>query len=158
MAAHGAASRGPSSTSSVPARVVRLLPEAEAEVIANERWYARRSPSIARALITEVNEALIRIAESADIWPRYRRGTRRCVLRRFPFSIVYGPLDSRLPADHTSGLMSAPHGPCHLTSSAPATPFAASLVSIPASGSESRSRCDGAKGVTRREGGSLAEA
>jgi len=73
----------------MPARVVRLFPEAEAEVIANERWYAQRSPSAAEAFIAEVDAALVRIGESPDTWPRYRRGTRRYVLRRFPFSIVY---------------------------------------------------------------------
>jgi plasmid stabilization system protein ParE len=45
----------------VPARVVKLLPEAEAEVIANERWYAQRSPTAAEAFIVEVDDAIARI-------------------------------------------------------------------------------------------------
>jgi toxin ParE1/3/4 len=73
----------------VPARDVRLFPEAEAEVIANERWYARRSPAAAAAFLTELDNAITRIAEAPETWPRYRRGTRRFVLRRFPFSVVY---------------------------------------------------------------------
>lgn len=73
----------------MPARVVRLFPEAEAELTANERWYAQRSPSAAEAFIAEVDAAFGRIAEAPETWPRYRRGTRRFVLRRFPFSIVY---------------------------------------------------------------------
>jgi toxin ParE1/3/4 len=73
----------------VPARDVRLFPEAEAEVIASERWYSQRSPSAAVAFIAEVDAALVRIGEGPDTWPRYRRGTRRFVLRRFPFSVVY---------------------------------------------------------------------
>jgi toxin ParE1/3/4 len=73
----------------VPARVVKLLPEAEAEVIANERWYARRSPSAAEAFLVEIDAAIARIAEAPGTWPRYRRGTRRFILHRFPISLVY---------------------------------------------------------------------
>jgi len=73
----------------VPARVVRLFPEAEAEVVANRRWYAQRSQAAAAAFIAEIDDAIARIGESPETWPRYRRGTRRFVLRRFPFSVVY---------------------------------------------------------------------
>jgi len=73
----------------VPARVVKLLPEAEAEVIANERWYAQRSPTAAEAFIVEVDDAIAQIGEAPKTWPGYRRGTRRFILRRFPFSVVY---------------------------------------------------------------------
>ena len=71
------------------ARVVRLFPEAEAEVIAHERWYAQRSRLAAEAFIAEVDDALGQIGESPETWPRYRRSTRRFVLHRFPFSVVY---------------------------------------------------------------------
>ncbi len=73
----------------MPARVARLFLEAEAEIIANERWYAQRSPAVAEAFIAEVDGAVAGIGESPETWPRYRRGTRRFVLRRFPFSVVY---------------------------------------------------------------------
>jgi toxin ParE1/3/4 len=73
----------------VPARVVRLFPEAEAEVVESERWYAQRSAQAAQAFISEINAALALIGERPDTWPRYRRGTRRFVLERFPFSVVY---------------------------------------------------------------------
>jgi plasmid stabilization system protein ParE len=73
----------------VPAHVARLFPEPEAEVIANERWYAQRSPSAAVAFIAEVDRALTQIGEAPKAWPPYRRGTRRYLLHRFPFSVVY---------------------------------------------------------------------
>lgn len=73
----------------MPARVVKLLPEAETEVVESERWYAQRSPSAAVALVAELGDALDLIARTAETWPRYRRRTRRFVLRRFPFSVVY---------------------------------------------------------------------
>jgi plasmid stabilization system protein ParE len=73
----------------VRAYVVKLFPEAEAEVIANERWYARRSPSAAAAFIAEIDGALARIGESPEAWPPYRGGNRRYILHRFPYSLVY---------------------------------------------------------------------
>ncbi len=72
----------------MPARVAQLFPEPEAELIANERWYAQRGPSAAEAFIAELNDAVARIGESPETWPRYPGGTRR-FLRRFPFSVVY---------------------------------------------------------------------
>src|SRR5262249_6121105 len=88
-AGRGAPSSGESSRLSVPARSVRLFPEAEAEVVASERWYAQRSPTAAAAFLAEVDAALVRIGETPESWPPYRRGTRRFILRRFPFSVVY---------------------------------------------------------------------
>lgn len=73
----------------MPARGVRLFPEAEAEVVENERWYAQRSPSTAAAFVAELDRALGLIAGAPETWPRYRRATRRFVLRGFPFSVVY---------------------------------------------------------------------
>lgn len=73
----------------MPERAVKLFPEAEAELKTSERWYAQRSPTAAAAFLAEFNAALARIAESPETWPRYRRGTRHFVLRRFPFSVVY---------------------------------------------------------------------
>lgn len=73
----------------MPDRVVRLFPEAEAEVVAGERWYAQRSVKAAAAFLTELDDAFAQIARAPETWPRYRRGTRRFVLHRFPFSVVY---------------------------------------------------------------------
>ena len=57
--------------------------------MAGERWYARRSPAAAAAFLADVDHALELIAEAPETWPRWRRGTRRFVLHRFPFSVVF---------------------------------------------------------------------
>ena len=36
-----------------------------------------------------VSEAIGNIAKASGRWPKYLHGTRRFVLRRFPFSIIY---------------------------------------------------------------------
>ena len=71
------------------ARAVRLFPEAEDEVQVQELWYSRRSERVAQAFLLELDHALERISEAAEAYPLYRRGTRRFVMQRFPYSVVY---------------------------------------------------------------------
>lgn len=56
---------------------------------AAQRWYGERSAVAARAFLTELIAAVDQISQSPEIWPRYLAGTRRYVLPRFPFSLVY---------------------------------------------------------------------
>lgn len=70
-------------------RAVRLHPEAVAEARAAAQWYRERSASAADAFLAELDRAVEEITKSPEMWPRHLRGTRRFVLRRFPFSVVY---------------------------------------------------------------------
>jgi len=36
-----------------------------------------------------VSDVIRRIVKAAERWPKYSHGTRRFVLHRFPFSIIY---------------------------------------------------------------------
>ena len=60
------------------------LEEAEAAA----QWYAERSGSAAIGFSEEdaAESAIVRLPEA---WPRYYRGTRRYLLQRCPFSIIY---------------------------------------------------------------------
>ena len=69
------------------------LAEAHREVLEAFEWYLQRSPQAAAAFLHELDHALTLIAEAPDIWPRYERETRRYVLRKFPFSLVYRVVD-----------------------------------------------------------------
>lgn len=69
--------------------IVRLLPDAEAEVQQQELWYWRRSESTAQGFMAALDRGLSLIAESPELGRKYRRGTRRLVLTSLPFSIVY---------------------------------------------------------------------
>jgi plasmid stabilization system protein ParE len=40
--------------------------------------------------------ALATLSENPLMWPSYIGGTRRCVLRRFPFSIIYRVKESNI--------------------------------------------------------------
>ena len=68
---------------------VRFHAAAHAEAAEGHRYYWERSPAAADGFLLEVERALDEIAEAPRLWPEYVAGTRRFVLRRFPFFIVY---------------------------------------------------------------------
>jgi plasmid stabilization system protein ParE len=71
------------------ARALEYLDEALAEAEAAARWYAERSPAAALAFSEEMDAAESAIASLPEAWPRFESDTRRYLLRRFPFSVVY---------------------------------------------------------------------
>jgi len=68
---------------------VELTPEARREVDDAFEWYFDRSLQAAEAFVREVDSAVALIASSPTIWPRFEAGTRRYVLRKFPYNIIY---------------------------------------------------------------------
>jgi plasmid stabilization system protein ParE len=68
---------------------VAFHPEAVEEAIAAERWYRERSESAASAFVAELDRAVELIGEGPHRWPRHVHGTRRYVMHRFPFVVVY---------------------------------------------------------------------
>jgi plasmid stabilization system protein ParE len=73
-----------------------LHPEAIAEARAAREWYAARSELAAMAFLAELDIAVARIQEAPEQWPRYVQGTRRYLLHRFPFFLVYRKLDETI--------------------------------------------------------------
>lgn len=68
---------------------VVILPAAEAETREAFLWYFDRSPLAADAFRTEVFDVIDSLAASATLWPADDDGTRRCVLRHFPYTVLY---------------------------------------------------------------------
>jgi len=68
---------------------IGLHPDAVAESTAAVRWYRERSDAAAVAFLAEIDRAVALIAEAPDRWPKHAHGTRRFLLRRFPFAVVY---------------------------------------------------------------------
>ena len=68
---------------------VDFHPEAVEEARSALVWYRERSPAAAGAFVVELDGAITNIAESPDRWPEYRHGTRRYLMHRFPFLVVY---------------------------------------------------------------------
>lgn len=76
----------------MPRHRIELDPAAIQEAQAAYRWYAERSGSAAAGLEQEIEAAIDAIRESPARWSQYVHGTRRFLLRRFPFMIVYREL------------------------------------------------------------------
>jgi len=78
------------------ARELEYLEEALREAEAAARWYAERSPTAAAAFSDEIDAAAAAIIRLPEAWPPFDHGTRRYLLRRFPFSVVYRIEPSRI--------------------------------------------------------------
>jgi plasmid stabilization system protein ParE len=70
-------------------RPIELHPKALDEARAAARWYREQNASTADAFRKELDRAMEKIAEAPDMYPQHIEGTRRFLLRRFPFSVVY---------------------------------------------------------------------
>jgi plasmid stabilization system protein ParE len=77
-------------------RKIDVHPEAVAEAHAAAQWYRERSALAADAFLAELDRSVERIAENPEMYPSYVRGTRRYLLQRFPFYLVYREIAGRL--------------------------------------------------------------
>ena len=67
----------------------RFHPEARQDLRDAIGWYRRRSSSVSAEFRVTVSDAIRHIVKAPQRWPEYLHGTRRLVMHRFPFSIVY---------------------------------------------------------------------
>ena len=77
-------------------RQIGVHPEAVAEARAAAQWYRERSALAADAFLAELDRAIETIAENPEMQPHYVRGTRRYLLQRFPFYLVYREVAGKL--------------------------------------------------------------
>jgi len=52
-------------------------------------WYHKRNPKIALDFIEELQRAAVVISEAPERWPIGKNNTRRFLLWRFPFAVIY---------------------------------------------------------------------
>jgi toxin ParE1/3/4 len=77
-------------------RQIDVHPEAVAEARAAAQWYRERSALAANAFLAELDGAVERIARNPEMYPNYVQGTRRYLLQRFPFYLVYREVAEKL--------------------------------------------------------------
>jgi toxin ParE1/3/4 len=70
-------------------RPVSLHPRAEAEARAVRRWYRERDQIAAERFVADLDAAILKVSGNPARWPVYLHGTRRVLLRRFPYSVIY---------------------------------------------------------------------
>ena len=76
------------------ARRVEYHEGAVADVKSAVSWYRERSPKAAMNFIGELHRAVDTIRETPNRWPIGRNNTRRFLLLRFPFSVIYSEVES----------------------------------------------------------------
>ena len=81
--------RSPERIAALTERSVSLHPEALDEAVAATEWYAKRSRRAAEAFLDEIDRVIARLSEHPGQFPSYDFGTRRAMLRRFPWSLVF---------------------------------------------------------------------
>ncbi|HBW58353.1 MAG TPA: plasmid stabilization protein [Oscillatoriales bacterium UBA8482] len=64
-------------------------PEALAEYAEAVQYYAEQSSEVAQAFINVIEDAVYRIKESPTRWAVLDENVRRCLTRKFPYSILY---------------------------------------------------------------------
>jgi toxin ParE1/3/4 len=70
-------------------------PEAKAEAERALDWYQVRSEPAAVELAAELKTAYSRLRKTPQIFPVFLHGTRRVILDRYPFSVVFREVSSR---------------------------------------------------------------
>lgn len=80
----------------MPVAPVEVLPAARREIQAAFDWYFDRSPRAASAFAREIDRAMTLVHVTPGVWPAFEAGTRRYVLRRFPFDLIYREVESRI--------------------------------------------------------------
>lgn len=71
-------------------------PDADSEFVAAFEWYWDRNPAAADAFDASVMNAINCIQRNPVAWPDYVHGTKKYVVRRFPYDIVFRVIDANI--------------------------------------------------------------
>ena len=72
--------------------MLRLRPAARDDLDAAARWYEAQEIGLGRQFLTEVRLVFQRIRSNPAAYPTSYSGTRRALIRRFPYGVVYLPV------------------------------------------------------------------
>ena len=59
------------------------------DMLAAVLWYSEHAPGREETLLVEIDRALNVVLEAPGRWALFESGTRRFILRKFPYSIIY---------------------------------------------------------------------
>jgi plasmid stabilization system protein ParE len=75
---------------------LRVHSQAQEEINEAFEWYFKRSPEAADAFLTEIGTSLKQILANPQLFPPYTKSTRRRVLARFPYSVIFQEKDEMI--------------------------------------------------------------
>ncbi len=64
-------------------------PDVLSEISASYNWYQEQAEGLGEDFLTELESSYDAVCELPDTWPRFKKGFRRFLLSKFPFSIIY---------------------------------------------------------------------
>lgn len=64
-------------------------PDAEAEFDRGVEYYEQRQPGLGLEFAEEVYATISRIIQYPDAWSALSKNSRRCLINRFPYGIIY---------------------------------------------------------------------
>ena len=68
---------------------IRLSPRARADVQQAFDWYGSKRQGLGDEFIAALDEVLEQVADNPTAFQRFRRGVRRALIRRFPYSVYF---------------------------------------------------------------------
>jgi plasmid stabilization system protein ParE len=71
------------------ARLLQIHPAALAELKSAVVWYQQRSETAAHNFVSELDRVIELVIASPGRWPSGEHGTRKLVLQRYPFAVIY---------------------------------------------------------------------
>ena len=74
-------------------KTLRIRSEAREEIDAAFDWYFERSPKAADAFLAEIATSFAQIVSHPQLYPPFTKNTRRRVLERFPYSVIFQEKD-----------------------------------------------------------------
>jgi len=75
---------------------IRLLKSAQFELDDGIVWYEEQVNGLGIAFLNEVLETFKRIKLNPHSWAPFSKRTRRCLLHRFPYGIIYQIRDNEI--------------------------------------------------------------
>ena len=75
--------------------VLRLRPAARDDLDAAARWYEAQERGLGRQFLAEVRLVFHRIRSNPEAYPVGYRDTRRALIRRFPYGVIYWPVPAQ---------------------------------------------------------------
>lgn len=75
---------------------ITLHHDAYSELEHAKTWYSKQAEGLGDQFFQEVQFAIAQIQKTPHTWPNYTKGTRRFLVHRFPYAVVYVPTPSKI--------------------------------------------------------------
>ena len=64
-------------------------PDVGLEISASYSWYEEQANGLGDDFLNELESSYDAISELPNTWPKFKKGFRRFLLSKFPFSVIY---------------------------------------------------------------------